>query len=113
MTDGVNWKLGVVQMDCALGDRQANLGKIESFAVAAARQGVELVVAPETATTGYFIAPRLAELAEPADGPTARALAGIARTNRLHLAVGMATREGERYFDSLLLFSPEGKLLAD
>jgi 5-aminopentanamidase len=70
------------------------------------------VVFPECATTGYFIADRLSELAEPPDGPSLRALARIARANRLHLAAGVVIAEGGRYFDSQVLFGPDGMRLA-
>ncbi|MFQ5972352.1 MAG: carbon-nitrogen hydrolase family protein [Alphaproteobacteria bacterium] len=113
MTDDINWKVGVVQMDCSLGDVAANLERIGNFAEAGAKLGVELLIYPETVTTGYFISAMLDKLAEPADGPSAKAIGKIAAANALHLAAGMVTREGNRFFDSQLLFSPEGQLLAE
>jgi hypothetical protein len=51
------------------------------------------VVFPECATTGYFVADRLRELAEPPDGRSSRRLSEIARTNGIHLAVGLISIE--------------------
>lgn len=113
MSDDIRWKIGVVQMDCVLGDVAANLRRISDYAAAAGRLGVELLVFPETATTGYFVADRLAELAEPADGRTGQALGAIAKANGLHMAVGVVSRAGERCFDAQLLFGPSGALLAE
>jgi 5-aminopentanamidase len=99
-------------MHCAPGDRTSNLARIETLTRLAAADGAELVVLPETATTGYFIADRLDVLAEPEDGPTARALSDLARTCGVHLAVGMALRDGTRFFDAQFLFGPDGAHLA-
>ena len=76
---GVAWTLAVVQMDCATGDTERNLATIARFAREAASQQADLVVFPECATTGYFLGGRLADLAEPPDGPTAQRLGEIAR----------------------------------
>src|SRR5690606_20184225 len=72
-------KIAVAQMDCVVGDANANLAKIEDMAGQAKQQGAELVIFPELATTGYFISDRIAELAEPIPGPTTEALTDIAK----------------------------------
>lgn len=112
MTGTTDWTVAVAQMDCVLGDRDANLERIAAWADAARAAGASLVVLPECATTGYFIADRLEELAEPVDGPSARRLGAIARHAGLHMAVGMVTRDGPLFHDSQLLFGPSGDLLA-
>lgn len=99
-------------MHCAPGDTATNLARIETLTRLAAADGAELVVLPETATTGYFIADRLDALAESEDGPAARTLSDLARTCGLHLAVGMALRDGSRFYDAQLLFGPDGAHLA-
>ncbi len=106
------FRVAVVQMDCVPGEVAPNLETIEHFAEAAARAGAEFAVFPECATTGYFIADRLAALAEPPDGPVIARLAATARRHRLHLAVGLVVAEGGRFFDAQALFSPGGELLA-
>lgn len=99
-------------MHCIAGDVAANLARIATLTRLAADDGAELVVLPETATTGYFIAERLEALAEPESGPTARALSALAKTYGVHLAVGMALRDDNRFFDAQLLFGPDGTHLA-
>jgi 5-aminopentanamidase len=103
--------LAVVQMDCTLGDVTSNLACIAHFSRTAAGLGANLVVFPECATTGYFVANRLAELAEPPDGPSSRALADIARENGIHLAVGVIIAEHGRYYDAQVLNGPDGRRL--
>jgi predicted amidohydrolase len=104
--------IAAAQMHCVPGDVAANLAIIEALVRLSARDGAGLVVLPETATTGYFISERLSELAEPEDGPTASRLATIARDAKVHLAVGMAISDGDRFYDAQLLFGPDGTRLA-
>jgi predicted amidohydrolase len=103
--------LAVVQMDCILGEVESNLARIAHFSRAATELGANLVVFPECATTGYFVADRLRELAEPPDGPSSRRLSEIARTNRIHLAVGIIVAEHGYYYDAQTLHGPNGQLL--
>jgi predicted amidohydrolase len=105
-------RIAVVQMDCALGELGPNLETIDRLAGNAAAEGAELAVFPECATTGYFVAERLPELAQPADGPAMRALAAVARRHALHLAVGVVLADDGRFFDAQALLSPQGDLLA-
>jgi len=103
--------VAVVQMDCTLGEVEPNLNRISHFSRLASGLGADLAVFPECATTGYFVADRLAALAEPPDGPSLRALADIARANRLHLAVGLIVSEHGRCYDAQALLGPDGRLL--
>ncbi|MCC6161737.1 MAG: carbon-nitrogen hydrolase family protein [Acidobacteria bacterium] len=110
MTDAI--RVGVGQMHPVPFDVEANLATIGCLVRAAAGHGAQLLVLPETATTGYFIADRLGELAEPDDGPTATHLSALAREARLHLVCGMALAEEGRFYDAQLLFGPDGSRLA-
>jgi len=108
----MRWTIGVVQMDCALGDSARNVAKIGRFAALASSLGVDLAVFPECCTTGYFLGSRLEGLAEPPDGPTSKKLAAIARDNRLYMAVGAYTRRDDGLYNSQLLYGPDGRHLA-
>lgn len=105
-------RLAVGQMNPMPGDVEGNLALIESIVRSAADTGAQLVILPETATTGYFITDRLAELAEPDDGPTATRLGEIARANVVHVAVGMPVAADGKFHDAQLLFGPDGRRLA-
>jgi predicted amidohydrolase len=104
--------IAVAQMDCVIGETEPNLNKIRYFTELAAKLGAELVIFPECATTGYFIGEKMSKLAEPSDGPTAKTLGEIAKQNKIHLACGMYTAQGNGICNSQLLFSPAGKCLA-
>ncbi len=108
----MSWTIALVQMDCASGNAEANLFKIEARAVEAAGAGAQLIVFPECATTGYFVADGIASLAEPLPGPSSERLSRLARSLRVHLMVGMIERGEEKYYDDAVLFTPEGDLHA-
>lgn len=68
-TDPAPWgpriRLRIEQMDCALGDPAANLARIAAAQAGAARDGVELLVTPELALTGYDVRDRVHALGVP------------------------------------------------
>lgn len=105
-------RVAVAQMHCIPRQIEANLDKIERLVRGAASDGAQLVILPETATTGYFISEDLGRLAEPDDGPTAQRLAALSRDCSVYLAVGMAIAAEGRFFDAQLLFGPNGARLA-
>ena len=105
-------RIAVGQMNPQPGEVEGNLARISAIVQGAAAAGANLVVLPETATTGYFINDRLDALAEPEDGPTSRRLGDLAKAEGVHLAVGMPIAEGGRFHDAQLLFGPDGQRLA-
>ena len=105
--------LAVGQYRCVVGDKDANLSKIERLTQQAARQGAQLVCFPELGTTG-FAGELLHELAEPVPGPTVERLGDVARRNQLSLIAGLpevdlATR---RLHNSCVLLDSQGNLAA-
>lgn len=82
-------RLALAQIPPIPGDVAANLDRIDSLAARAAGSGADLLVLPEMVLTGYAIgAERARALAESADGPSARRIAGIARSHGLAIAYG-------------------------
>ncbi len=75
----------------------------------AAAQGATLVVLPELFATGYTYPASGALPAEPWDGPTVRWLRATASQHRLYLAGSLILREGDEYFNALLLVAPDGR----
>jgi 5-aminopentanamidase len=104
-------KVSVVQLDSVLGDKEANLDKIERFVGAAGAQVANFVVVPELGTTGYFVGDRLAELAELVPGPTTERLGAMARQYNAYVLCGMIERgQGDSLHNSLVMMSPAGEL---
>jgi predicted amidohydrolase len=104
----MSWTIALVQMDCVTGDVPTNLERIQASAAEAATRGAQLILFPECATTGYFVAGRIANLAEPIPGPSSERLARFARSKGVHVMVGMIEREDDKYYDDAVLFTPDG-----
>lgn len=106
-------KVAVAQMDCVVGDVEANLQRIAALASEArSEHQADLVIFPECATTGYFVGENVKKLAEPANGPTNGRLAELAARVGCHLAVGVIEREDTAVFDSLAVFGPKRGLIS-
>lgn len=106
-------KISVIQLDCVVGDVNANLEKISHFVDLAGAQGANFVVFPELGTTGYFVGERLQELAEPVPGPTTERLGEMAKRNNLYLLGGMIEKgDGGALYNALVMLSPKGELVA-
>jgi predicted amidohydrolase len=84
-------------------------------ALLAAGPETDLVLLPEASLTGYVSRDGgfdLRPFAEPLAGPTALALAGVARKYRVYLAGPLVLREAETFSNALALFDREGALVA-
>lgn len=73
--------------------------------------GADLVVLPEMCTTGFTMEPR--EYAEPLDGPSVARLSSLARESHIHLIAGVSTRAEGRFYNSSILFDPDGTITAE
>lgn len=109
-------RVGLAQYG-ATADKAANLARALEVAAAAGRRGVNLLVFPELymhRRPEDATAPP-AEVAEPLDGPFLSAVAEAARTQRVHIVMGMAERapgESYRAYNTAVLISPAGERLA-
>ena len=77
-----------------------------------ARGPTDLALLPEASLTGY-VSPQgdfdLRRFAETRDGPTARALAALAKKHRTHLVGPLIERAGDAFFNAMLGFDAEGR----
>ncbi|KAF1053316.1 MAG: (R)-stereoselective amidase [Stenotrophomonas maltophilia] len=99
---------------CGLpGNVTGNLDQLERQATAAAQGGAQLLLCPELWLGGYNLPQRMAELAEPADGPSAQRIAALARRLRIAIAYGYAERhpEGGKPFNSVQVIGAKGERL--
>lgn len=102
----------VVQMN-ASADKQHNLSRAETLVARAASAGAALVALPEV----FFWrgkAGEEADAAEPIPGPTTDFLAELARRYEIYLLGGsiLERNDGARPFNTSVLFSPSGKMVA-
>ncbi|MFI9581580.1 carbon-nitrogen hydrolase family protein [Streptomyces sp. NPDC052236] len=95
------------------GDVAANLKVLDEAAARAAACGAGLLVCPEMFLTGYAIGDDVPKLAEPADGTSAEAIAGIAVRHGIAVTYGYPERDGGHVHNSAQLIGPDGARLAN
>ncbi len=104
-------KVAAIQMDCILGDREANLSKAEGLIRQAAGQGADLAVLPELFHTGYSMAEKDYEFSELVpDGKTVKWMERLSRQYHMYLVGALIERsdcDGVMY-DTSVLTGPEG-----
>lgn len=105
-------RVAAVQFKAESGRREACLSALLDLMVPVARES-DLLVAPEMALTGYCFDTReeVEQVAEPADGPTFRALALVAKAHRTWIVCGFpeCTPDG-RLYNSAMVIDRDGRL---
>lgn len=106
--------ISLVQMDCRLGDPEANFAYAAGAVAEAARRNSDLVLLPELWSTAYALeaAPTLAApLAQDADesGWFGR-MARLAAEHRLFVGGSMLEARGGRFYNCFALYGPDGVL---
>lgn len=102
--------IALSQMDCLLGQPQANLSKIVESIRAAAKRDVQLVAFPECALTGYAYESleEATPFAESLDGPSSQAIAAVCRETGVYAAVGFIESDAGKFYNAVMLVGPEG-----
>ncbi|GGK78888.1 carbon-nitrogen hydrolase family protein [Rufibacter glacialis] len=102
-------KVAAVQMDCVLGDREANLRKAEKLVVQALKAGARLIVLPELFNTGYRVEERDVEMAETIPGPTVEWMQHLARKHSVYIAAAILEQSLSKglVYDTAVLVGPE------
>jgi (R)-amidase len=80
-------------------------------AIAACASDTALIVFPETHLMGFPSSETVADVSEPLDGPTVRAIVQAARARDVSVVIGMAENEQGRFYNTTLLITPEGVAL--
>ncbi|NIJ42504.1 (R)-amidase [Parvibaculum indicum] len=88
-----------------------NLKRIEAI-IEEAGPGHDLIVLPETATSGFADRASVAAVAEPLTGPTVERLTGLAARHACVIAIGLAELSGEDFFNTAAIIGPGGLLMA-
>lgn len=104
-------RVGMAQMLVEPGNRAANLARVARMVGDAAGRRCDVVVLPECLDLGWMHESARTE-ATAIPGPTTAALTGLAVEHGVMIAAGMVERDGERLYNSAVLISAEGALLA-
>lgn len=87
----------------------SNIERLAAFTRATLKQPTDLIVYGEGATV-VGSTKKYAEVAEPADGYTARILGDLAREKKSWIVAGIYERDGEFIYNTAILLNREGKL---
>src|SRR5688572_6811833 len=103
-------RVALGEYDTGWHDPEGSLRSAGEVIARAAGAGAELVVLPETATTGFTM--ETARWAEPLEGPSVAALARLAEQHRVHLIAGAAISGDGGVHNTALHLTPDGGLAA-
>ncbi len=103
-------KIALAQIFCLDGDRSGNFARIENALSEAKEQEAEIVCFPETSILGW-VNPDAHERAFPIPGEDSERLCQLARENNVFLCAGLAEKEGEKLFDSVILIDNKGNII--
>ncbi|MFA5954881.1 MAG: nitrilase-related carbon-nitrogen hydrolase [Patescibacteria group bacterium] len=107
-------RVGLVQMKMSA-DPAENLTAAAKRIAHLAKQGADVVCLPELFLTPYFCQAedkKFFAFAEPIPGPTSRALADIARQNKVAIVTSLFERSRKKFYNTALVISPDGKVNA-
>ena len=100
-------QLSLVDGDVAHNTRKV-IDTIERVDVAG---GTKLIVFPETTLSGFPTRENVADVAETLDGPRLVAVRDAARRKGVAVAVGLAERDGERFYNTTVLVDERGDIV--
>lgn len=104
-------RAAAVQMNAPLGEVEANLAQIETFAREAVAEGAQLVCFPELCITGHWCAGDVWAASEPVpEGPSCRRLEELAAELDCFVSAGIAERDGGVAYNTQVIIGPEGYL---
>ena len=120
-------RVGLIQMNARLYDKQYNLARAEQLIRQAAARGAKIVCTPEAAVQGYarvdfppgmplddpkLVAGRaeILDAAEKIPGPATNRMAALARELGVWIVFGMDENRGGRLFNTAVLMSPLGTI---
>jgi len=105
-------KIALAQVECKLGDVFGNLQMMRDCIDRAAADGADMIVFPEMCDTGYEMQTILRHAAT-ADGAPRREICASAARHRVWVVAGLSLREGERVFNTAVVFDRAGAIAGE
>ena len=103
-------KIAIAQMDCVVGDDEANLAKIRSLTEKAHDLGCDIIVFPEMVDTGYDM-DAIRQFASSWDDSSFQTVSRLANDLQIHIICGISERENDHIYNSSAVFNPAGELI--
>ncbi|GIX07062.1 MAG: carbon-nitrogen hydrolase [Candidatus Poribacteria bacterium] len=104
----MKWSVGIAQFAPVLGSVERNLEKLEAYIDRAEREGLDLLVFPELALTGYTLKDLVPRVAQRLDSPIVRRLAEASR--RLAIVCGFVEESEDYRFYNAAAYFAEGQV---
>ncbi len=101
-------KIGLAQIDLALGQREHNLATVQQIAEQAAQQACDLLVLPELWGSGYALE-QAAELSDALDEGLFAASAELAQTHRLAICGSLLERRSDGIYNTATIYDQDGQ----
>ncbi|MDY3035781.1 MAG: carbon-nitrogen hydrolase family protein [Absicoccus sp.] len=115
MKDVIN--LAVVNFTCVWGNKAANLHRIKEYTIAAGKRGMDMIVFPETALTGYDNdldhqgqEKMHCQLAETIPGDSTEKMTKVAKKYGMYVVFGMPECKDGKVYNSAAIIEPSGKI---
>ena len=102
-------RIAIVQMHSLNHDIDGNLQRATKFSEQGAARGARLVLFPEFMATGSYLSFDTWDSAEPSNGKTVQWLKSTSRRLRIYLGAGFFEADGEDFYDTFVLMTPEGE----
>lgn len=109
--------LGLVMFPSVRWDKAANYEKAEELIRSVAAEGAQIVCTHEGFLEGYVVyqedntPERFLEIAEPLEGPYVKRLCALSGELNIYLAAGLAERDGDRVYNTVILMDPDGQMV--
>jgi predicted amidohydrolase len=103
--------VAMCQIFCLDGDRSGNLIRIENALLEAMGTEADIACFPETSLLGW-VNPEAHTRAHPIPGKDSDLLCRLAEKYEIHLCVGLAEKQGDRLYDTVLLIDDKGNILS-
>ena len=104
-------RVSAIQIDCEVGKIENNLNKAKQMVKKASQQGAKLVLLPELMPSGYTLTEKIWDYEETIDGASGKWLLETAKEHNVYIGFTFLEADGEDFFNSFVLSSPDGKLL--
>ncbi|MEM5316710.1 carbon-nitrogen hydrolase family protein [Paraburkholderia sp. JHI869] len=102
-------QLELAQIPVVDGAVAPNLGRVLD-AIVKRREGSDLIVFPEATLTGFPTRQNVRDVAETLEGPSLSKVRDAAHAANIGVAVGLAEREGDRFYNTTVLIDERGDI---
>jgi len=109
--NGKTLRIAAIQMVSKVGANKENLVQAHRMLKTAIEHDVQMVIFPELMPSGYTLAPKIWQGAEPSNGVTVNWLRKTAAQFGVYIGTSFIEAKAGQFYNTFVLVSPEGKEL--